>query len=417
MQIKTGLMFLALATAGACTMPVEGDDEPSMDGDDPADGDGPSDDDGDGDGDGDGNGTSGGWKQVDLDPGTTARDGNDLIVGMIFTSPTEGIVVTQGANQSAQDGSSIQKIAGDTATVLFDGQDSALDGINNVDMFGISKGPQGYIAYATGGEMMKSADGETFTLLDSGGDFGQEAVLAVTQSASGITMVRDTGAVDITSDAYNSDASWTKIWAPTHLPSVPVVVPADQCQSGPEGTGRPQRASNVYVSPDRGFIAYPTGDDDGIMVLCTSTDGGRSFYPQAMPLPESSEALKVPGVLFTSATTGFVFGGGGQEPYVLRTTDKGETFSPMTLPSSLVKAELNGGYFMPDGMHGWIAGFDFTKLQAFAIETTDGGTTWTNVSGVGTAVDRASGSKLYTVYSPDGETLWLGGDRGVLIHN
>jgi hypothetical protein len=75
------------------------------------------------------------------------------------------------------------------------------------------------------------------------------------------------------------------------------------------------------------------------------------------------------------------------------------------------------GFFAADGLHGWLAGFDYGPGKAFAIATADGGATWTAVDGIAAAVDQAGGTKLYAGFALDAKHVWFGGDAGVLIHN
>jgi hypothetical protein len=39
------------------------------------------------------------------------------------------------------------------------------------------------------------------------------------------------------------------------------------------------------------------------------------------------------------------------------------------------------------------------------------------VPGVGEAVAAAGGDKLYSVFALDGDHVWIGGERGLLMHN
>lgn len=116
-------------------------------------------------------------------------------------------------------------------------------------------------------------------------------------------------------------------------------------------------------------------------------------------------------MLFTSPQNGLAwFGSQYAKAYVQRTTDGGRTWRAVALPSSVADRTLalNAAFFAPDGQHGWIVGYDFDASAALGLATTDGGATWSVLSGLGK-------SKLYSGFALDATHVWVGGEQGVLL--
>lgn len=123
---------------------------------------------------------------------------------------------------------------------------------------------------------------------------------------------------------------------------------------------------------------------------------------------------------FTSATTGIAwFAAPTAGAYIKRTTDGGATWTDIALPADIAShaIQLPAAHFLADGMHGWLAGYDATASSALLLETVDGGSTWRTVPGVAQAVAAAGGDKLYSVFALDPSNIWIGGARGLLMHN
>jgi photosystem II stability/assembly factor-like uncharacterized protein len=101
--------------------------------------------------------------------------------------------------------------------------------------------------------------------------------------------------------------------------------------------------------------------------------------------------------------------------YVLRSTNSGMSFSPVTLPSSFATTEIQlyGSFFLADGLHGWIVGYDGGADTGLALVTTDGGQTWAyDTTGIAAAT---SSVKLHSVFALDTTHVWVGGEGGTLI--
>lgn len=386
-----------------------------------------------GGGSGGGGGTVAGWTQMPLldDLSSSARavyhKGNDLVTGIHYESPDKGFIVSQGANETYARGGAVFKASASAVTAIaFSGDDTGLRQRGAIAFTGLERTPTGYIAMAYATDVIASHDGgATFTIQGNSNAerFGIEPVLAFqvvsAGPATGTTLVRETGVVTVSSTPPGLGAVYEDIWAPHTPESIPDPVPADVCQLGPRGTGTPVTRYSVYVSADRSFLAY-TSNPNHHPEICISTDGGRTFYPHPLDVPESARDVPSTGVTFTSPATGIAwyassFGG----KYIKRTVDGGRTWSDVPFPRELAASQLQlpAGFFAPDGQHGWLAGYDHTSRAALLLATTDGGASWSRVSGVAEAVDAFHGDKLYSGFALDANHIWVGGARGLLMHN
>jgi hypothetical protein len=367
------------------------------------------------DGGGGGGGGGGGWKAMPLlDDGSVTRSDNDLVTGIYFASPDDGYVVTQGDMGSFGEGGAVFKASASEVTSLaFSGKDGGPSEEGGVDFVGVDPTPGGIVAFAYSADVVASTDhGATFTIVKDGNLAGIEPVLALRQSASGTTIVRDTGVVSTAPSAPGPSAVFTDVWAPNGDPPTPNPVPADMCQGGPLGTGAPVTRSSVYVSSDRQTIAYtsaPSFDPQ----ICISHDGGSSFYPVTLTVPSGSEDYPPTGILFANATTAITWQASQStdgNAYIQRSTDGGMTWTSVALPGEIAShaIELPGGFFAPDGMHGWLVGYDHDSSGALALTTSDGGATWATES-----VD--SEHKLYSGFALDATHVWIGGEAGTLL--
>lgn len=410
--LRNCILFGSLAlTSVACTMPM--------------------DDDGTGNGSGSGSGSGGTWTAMPIpddtsNPNETVyHQGNTRVTGIYYASPDKGIVVSQGDGETFSDGGAIFLANADAVTdVAFSGDNTGVSLDGAIDFVGIERTPTGYIAMAYASDVISSKDGgATFQIEKNGGAtrFGIEPVIAYQLSSSGTTMIRKSGVVTTSTGTPGPSTTYVDVWAPNANPPMPNPVPDDMCQGGPLGTGVPHTRYSAYVSPDRNFIAY-TSNRFHQPEICISTDGGRSFHPRALDVAESAIDYPATGVLFTNATTGLTWfaqptADGGS--YIKRTTDGGTTWTDIALPAEIASSsiDLPAGFFLPDGQHGWLAGYDYDAREALLLSTTDGGLTWSKVGGVGAAVEAAGGDKLFTVFALAPDQVYLGGARGLLMHN
>jgi hypothetical protein len=382
-----------------------------------------------GGGGGDGGGGGGGaWTAMPLpDDMTDAshpvfRGGNDLVTGIHFATMNQGWIVTRGDNQSGGEGGAV--FSADQHSVkdiAFSGYDTAISILGNVEFTGIEPTPSGYVAMTYASDVVHSDDGGATFAIEKNGDSpaGGSDLIGFRETAGKTILVGVEGVISTASSAPGPSASYTDIWAPNAIPPVPNPVPADECQGGPRGTGTPHTRESVYISEDGGFIAY-TSNPGGAPELCISHDGGQSFTPTELTVPSGDEDVPSRGVYFTTATNGILWWGDqfGAGPYIQRTTDGGATWSDVALPSNLTSTsvELHGGFFAPDGMHGWITGYDAEARVPLLLATTDAGATWSTVDeGLAAAVDAAGGDKLYCGFALDATHYWVGGARGVVL--
>jgi hypothetical protein len=400
MQLKTLSVLLFL---GACAVvPGSTGDDDTGGGDDGGGG-------GSSMGSGGGGGTSGEWAAIPLvDDGNIPHAGNDLVTGIYFTSPDNGFVVTQGAGESFSDGGAVFGIVGKNAKVAFGGQNGGPSQLGTIDFTGIEPTANGIVAMAYSADIVRSDAAGHFAIAKDGNLGGIEPVLGFHETASATTIIRDTGVVSVATSAAGPSASFEDVWAPNATQRIPQDLPPDMCQGGPLGTGAPVTRASAYIG--NGLIAY-TADPDFTPQICISKDGGSSFYPSMLTVDDDASESAPTGVLFTSATTGITWWGSSTaKPYLQRTTDGGKTWKAVALPAAVAThgLALNAAFFAPDLQYGWIVGFDHDSNHALGLATTDGGATWSVVSGLGDA-------QLYSGFALDKTHVWIGGTQGVLL--
>lgn len=389
----------------------------------------------DGDDDGGGGGSVGGgsggsWTQVPLLDDTTMPDrttfraGIDRVSGIYYSSRDKGVIVSQAGGTSARGGAVFLANGTKATSIAFSGDDTGLRLRGPIDFTGIQPTATGYVAMAYASDVIASHDGGATFKIERNGQIdssGIERVLGFSQSETGTTIVRGSGVVMTAPSAPGASAVFTDVWAPNATEPIPAELLPGECEGGPFGSGQPSTRYNTYVSADRQLLAYASNLSQDAPQICISRDGGRSFYAHVLDVPSGTESRVPSGVLFTSATTGIAwYGGTNSGAYIRRTTDGGEHWSTVALPSELGAAdvELPVGFFAPDGQHGWLAGYSHGGSgYAVALATADGGATWTLVPGVGDAVARFKGGKLYAGFALDAEHIWLGGDNGLVMHN
>ena len=379
-------------------------------------------------GGGGGGGGGDGWTAMPLVDDMSNPDravyhkGNDLVTGIYYESADKGFIVSAGDGETFTRGGAVfTATGGEVSSVAFSGDGTGVSLNGSIDFVGLEKTPSGYLAMAYASDVIASKDGgATFTIEKNGPGFGIEPVMAFAVTGTGTTLVRKTGVVSVGTGAPGPSTSYTDIWAPNAIPTIPDPVPATMCQGGPRGAGVPTTHDSVYVAPDRNFIAYTSNPGTYEPQICISTDGGHSFTPRVLTVPEAAEDLPPTGVTFASAMVGITwFASPTFGTYIKRTTDGGTTWTDVVLPAEVAPhgLELPGGFFAADGQHGWLAGYDHDDSAALLLATADGGATWQVVPGVGTAASAAGGDKLYTVFALDADHVWVGGARGLVMHN
>jgi hypothetical protein len=366
--------------------------------------------------------------------------GNDSVSGIYFASANQGWITTQ-ASVETNGGAVFNVSNGAVASVLFNGfYDPSPGGPNNgmawpcgtlgdIDLIGIVKTADGFGALTDAGcSIVSSHDGgQTFQIEKSEATgLGGAPMIGLSTYSGGATMVghggtSNAGFVETTTDTVGPNANWTTVWDPSSSPTTPDPIPAGQCVGGPSSV-LPLTHTAAYVSPDGRFLAYgasPNGDAQ----VCVSTDGGQSFFPHVLQGLSTTVADFVPiGVVFASATTGIVFWGDLSFPgesYIYQTTDSGAHWAPVAIPTEVASKaiELNSAFFAPDGLHGWIVGYDGDDDIALMIRTSDGGAHWEAKSGDLATKITGGVAKLRTGFALDQYHIWVGGDYGLFGSN
>ena len=169
----------------------------------------------------------------------------------------------------------------------------------------------------------------------------------------------------------------------------------------------------AFWDGDRGVAISDSVDNQFVMVM--TRDGGKTW--SRVPASELPPALENEGFFAASGTNVATLGrdhvwlgtGAAAEARVLRSTDGGRTWRLSQTP---VAAGPSAGIFsiaFSDAQHGIIVGGDY-KLEAQAVKnaaiTSDGGATWTLVSGL-------SGFRsVVSFLSPDGRNVIAVGPSG-----
>lgn len=345
---------------------------------------------------------------------TVNRLHNDTVTGIHVESAGKALVVTRGAISSGASGGAVFKATSTEVTAIAY-SDSADERPNFI---GIERTPTGYIALTSAYLLIASRDGgAVFTGGPHGQNqasdgFGSEFVLAIRESARGITVVRSNGAI--------STSTATTAAAATAYTTVSSRGSGSQaCARGPDGATSPNRRYSAYVNADATMIAF-TSHSGGNPEICVSTDGGRTFRGTTLDVPEAAAAVPPHGVTFATQRTGIAwFGSQTVAPYIRRTTDGGATWKTVAVPADLAthNVTLSAGFFAPDGQTGWLVGYDHTDNVAVGIRTFDRGKTWLVLPGIAQAVEDGEGVELHSGFAVDATHIWLGGDFGLVIHN
>jgi len=341
--------------------------------------------------------------------------GADVVTGIYYASADQGYLVSQNDGLlNARGGAVFKASAGAVTSIAFSGDETGVRHAGSINFVGLERSPTGVIAMAYATEMIASSDGgATFTLQSNAanGRFGIDRVLAFRVTASGTTIVHDNGVISTASAAPGPDTTYVDVWKSSSSNAM--------CPDGPQSSTTPTTRSSAYVSPGRTIVAYTAAPSSQPMV-CVSRDGGTTFAARVLTVPAVNQTARPTGVMFATTKIGLVWYGAGATPaYLRRTTDGGTTWTEVALPADLASHNLDlpGGYFATDCMHGWLTGYDQTTHAAVLLTTGDAGATWAAVDGVGAAVDAAAGDKLYSVFALDTAHIWLGGARGVVLHN
>jgi hypothetical protein len=387
------VLVLALVSAGACTVnagPGAG-----------------------GGGGGSGSSASSNWTEMPL----AAGHDSDSVTGIYFASPTQGFIASVGGVSS-----SAGAIFGANATtvtgIAYDGTTS-----NDLDFYGFAKTPTGYYAFTDIEQTVVGDSTGAFTNLGQNGSQGGNLAQVIGAYLSGSETVLVTEeAVWKAPSAPGANATYAATWAPPPAnPTVPDVIPAEDCQDVPLPNDAVRKnMSTVAVSADGTTIAYVSASDaDAVPQVCVSTNGGANFVRTELPGTNVAPS----GIVFpnpASPSTMIVYNAqtinAPSANFIMRSTDAGKTFTPVAIPASVpASIEFDDAFFAPDGLHGWILGFQEAADLGLALVTTDGGQTWTEDTTGLASVDPANEQRLRAGFALDATHVWIGGDNGVLF--
>ncbi|MEO0078174.1 MAG: YCF48-related protein [candidate division WOR-3 bacterium] len=118
------------------------------------------------------------------------------------------------------------------------------------------------------------------------------------------------------------------------------------------------------------FVGSAGAGGEVLTVVMATSDRGETW--RKLPFPDSN-SVSLGGVFFVSPDRGWVVGSSG---YISRTTDAGITWARQTSP---VSRKLGRVHFVSE-QTGWITGGWNDGGQYLLLKTTNGGTTWQNLS-------------------------------------
>jgi hypothetical protein len=366
-------------------------------------------------GDDGGGSNSGGWKTIDL---PTAHI-DDEVDAIYYASASSGVIGTVAGEQSSN-GAIFSTTATSVTGTAFDGNVSPSAGglLGGLDFWGFVTTASGALVAVTNAGDLVSAPSPTGTWTDVKNGTGENGTqpAGFYIGASFSLMGNDGNGFAKANGPASPTVTWTDLFDPGSSPTVPNPIPADQCQdaiklpdSFRSGIGE------VAFSADGNTIAYTTySDADTFPQICISKDGGQTFHPTEFTgKPQGAPS----GVIFpkpSAPSTIIAYSGdlvNQDGNYIMRSTDTGATFTPVTLPIT-GEMQLYGAFFLADGMTGWLVGYEDATSAGLALTTTDGGATWKKDASVTAAT---SGIKLHSVFALDATHVWLGGENGTFI--
>jgi len=349
----------------------------------------------------------------------------DEVTGIFYSSPTKGFVVTVPGDDAIA-GAVLSTTATTVTGIAFDGNvDTSAGGVlGGLQFSGLVPTAAGGLVAVTDLSDLVSAPSFTgaFTNVANSQNLGIGQIAGAYFGAGFTLLAQDQNGFYKAPSAPGPNASYTDIFDPGSDPTVPDPIPSNECQdpvlvNDSFATG----LTVVAFSSDASTIAYTTySDADGVPEVCVSTDGGHSFLPTELAgKPEEMPS----GVIFpnpSAPSTIIVYDASLDDAtsnYVLRSVNGGTSFSSVTLPSSFATKEIQlfGSFFLADGLHGWIVGYDGDADTGLALVTTDGGQTWAYDT-TGIAAATSSGTvKLHSIFALDTTHIWIGGELGALI--
>ena len=156
-------------------------------------------------------------------------------------------------------------------------------------------------------------------------------------------------------------------------------------------------------------------EDTTIKEFTKSTDGGNTWTPGTIDLGLDTNELRISSITATSPTTAWVSAitGATQLGGIWKTTDGGTNWTKQTtaLFNNSAESYTNFVHFW-DANNG-VAQGDPENGEFEIYTTSDGGTTWSRVSGANIPDPDAGGEFGYeNLYEVSGNTIWFGTDMG-----
>ena len=385
---------------------------------------------------GTGSGAGSGWRAISV----PVEQQQDRITAILCSSRDACVVTTQ-----ALSGSGKVELVSDRAVgaVLVDGDqlNGPAHAGGGLGFIGLDRTRNGVVARAdvsgayvsATGDFTKQASWSVVDMGTTGGDsFFLNPQVALQQGADGHWLfINYRGSVFGASSAPSPTTVWTELWSPESLPPVPdgledrFAADPTLCDNEVSGGTFPQMAQNAVISQDLKLAIAPSGglNQRGTAApgVCISTDGGTNFYqvpftgvrhdtdangPNAVTCLDSNRCFAFNGVQFQDGSS-----------WVYYTNNallgKASTWTRATVPASwgtTTTEHPTAIFFAPDGMHGWIAGN--SDNHAMLLRTTDGGHSWTDVSGQVAALTE---NQLIAGFALDNDHIWVTGERGTLL--
>jgi hypothetical protein len=377
----------------------------------------------------DGGATNDGGNKTDSGtPGWTAMPlpgdhDDDSVTAIFYSSPTSGFIATV-PGEDANAGAVFSTTAKTVTAIAFDGDvDTSAGGLlGGLQFWGLVPTAAGGLVAVTDLSDLVSAPTLTGTFTNvqnSTQDLGSGQIAGAYFGSTFTLLAQDQNGFYKAPSAPGPTATYTDIFDPGSSPTVPNPIPDNECQDGVlVNDSFDSSQSAVAFSSDATTIAYTTySDADGVPEVCVSTDGGQTFLPFEFAGPEMAPS----GVILpnpAAPSTIIVYSASSTDTtanYIMRSVNSGATFTAATLPSGLAASEfqLYGAFFLADGLHGWIVGYDNAADTGLALVTTDGGQTWAlDTTGLAAATPSA---KLHSVFALDTSHVWVGGEAGTLV--
>ncbi len=404
-----------------------------------------------GGGAGGGNATAG-WREIN--PPDDFNASSTYVYGVYCTAADKCVLAAGGA--SARGGGVYTLGANAWGELLVDGdyEDGTLASLANtvgdLHMLGFVPTRTGVVArISTSGAVVvgsgdltnKASWSAVKTGATDDGDFGLNATLTLQSTADDDWVyVNNAGYVYGATQAPSASPTWTRLWAPTAVPSVPAdfvtQYTADKtlCDWDISTTAQPYPSQSFWAAQDLSVMVHPAyglnqnswreknnkesefGDiKPGV---CISTDKGRSFHFKELTLDLDAVSPGPFGVTCLDKDTCFAFNGTPFQDngYIFSSTNASQgvssTWTRATIPASLAPSgdrTISALFFAPDKTHGWAVGN--VSRKALLLRTTDGGKTWTDIS---SQVSALAESDLINGFALDKDRIWVVGRYGFI---